>query len=159
MMIFGCPSSLAAICGSSISNHRRVGYLPWSTAIGWTDPSDRSASAYIDIQFIISTIIQFDDKQRADLAMVERSTTILEEGRITGFIMMVDMMGSRNSSGAMAMSSSSDSCSDAVTATRRATSCRSPIKLNRPIRPKINSCYATFIVVRLSNSILIHNES
>ena len=67
--------------------------------------------------------------------MVERSTMTFDFGRMTGLSIIVDMIGSRNSSGAMAIKSSSKALVAPSSLTRLATICRSPIKAPLPIRP------------------------
>ncbi|KAI8436819.1 hypothetical protein MSG28_010275 [Choristoneura fumiferana] len=68
------------------------------------------------------------------LAMVMRSTVVRLLGSSTGSRMSVLMMGSRNSSGALARISSSRCRCSASRATRLATSCRDPIKEPPPMR-------------------------
>lgn len=59
-----------------------------------------------DLQSIKQSEPDVADLSRC-LAMVERSTVTLDEGSSTGSSISVDMMGSRNSSGASAYVSSS----------------------------------------------------
>lgn len=71
--------------------------------------------------------------------MVERSTVTRDEGSITGLVIIDDMIGSRNSSGAWLIKSSSDALAEAKLATFSATDRKSPIRAPRPIRLSTSS--------------------
>lgn len=94
----------------------KIHFLFWNVTWSKQDRKQATTSTYI---LLTHTIKTKDDKLRSPrpemhylsicLDMIDRSTILPDVGSLTGSLMSVPMIGSRNSSGASA-SSSSSSC-------------------------------------------------